>query len=119
MAHFYMEAGAGQIHIYCRDQETYENIFFHSDDEGPLRQIRPGLENTVPPAAERHHLFVNGTTVHAVSLDATSHTGEGAHLAPGVSSAVLELFPDWEIREDGYVPTAPFAAGMLAVLTDF
>lgn len=119
MAHFYMETGGGQVHIYCREQETYEKIFVNAHDDGPLTQIRPGREEGVPQALTRHHLFVNGNRVYAVKLDATNHDGEGMNLPPEIASAVLAVFPGWEIGPERFIPSAPFAAGMLTVLTDF
>lgn len=119
MAHFCFEAGEMQVHVYCRDQETYEELFDAVDHDHSIMQIRPGV--VVPPAGAggKYHFFLKGRTAYAVNLDSTAHS-ESVYRLPETTAQILgDRLPFLDLPADGNLQTAPFAAAMLEILTDF
>ena len=119
MGHFVLNAGSAQVHLYCRDADTYEEILEAAEELGSVLQVRAGQEATIPPSTRRVHLFIRESRVFAVDHEASAHNSSAYKLDEEIADALLKAFPALVITEDGLLPSAPFAAGMLPVLTDF
>lgn len=119
MGHFFLTTAAGQVHLYCRDADTYEGIFEAAEQNGTLTQVRGGGEDQVPHSDQKIHLYIKESKIFAVNKDGSAHKGKTFKLPEVAADELKKALPALKLRKDKRLPTAPFAASLLPVLTDF